>query len=89
MALGSTAREVFSLVVGDGAKILGAGLALGLAGAYFAGRAMQSILYGVRPMDPAVLAAVAGTMTLVAVVATLIPARRAAAVNPTPALNDH
>jgi predicted permease len=89
MALGSTARDVFGLVLGDGAKIIGVGLALGLAGSYVAGRAMKGLLYGVQPMDPRVLGVVAITLATVALLATMIPARRAAKVNPLVALNDN
>jgi predicted permease len=88
MALGSTAREVFRLVLADGLKIAGAGLALGLVGTFFVGEAMKSQLYEVAPNDPAVIAMVAGILTVVAIAATLIPARRAARVNPLTALGD-
>jgi putative ABC transport system permease protein len=86
LALGSSAREVFGLVLGEGAKITAAGLVIGLAGAYFAGRAMASQLYEVKPTDPVVLAGVVIVLAVVALLATLIPARRAAKVNPTVAL---
>ena len=88
MALGSTAREVFSLVLQDGLKIAGVGLAVGLAGTYFVGEAMKSQLYDVAPMDPIVIGAVAALLTVVALTATLIPARRASRVNPLTALTD-
>jgi predicted permease len=88
MALGSTAREVFRLVLADGLKIAGAGLALGLVGTFFVGEAMKSQLYEVTPNDPAVIAMVAGVLTVVAMAATVIPARRAARVNPLTALGD-
>ena len=88
MALGSTTREVFTLVLRDGAKIAGAGLAAGLAGTYFAGQAMQSQLYDVAPSDPLVIGVVAAVLATVALVATLIPARRASKVNPLTALTD-
>jgi ABC-type antimicrobial peptide transport system permease subunit len=86
LALGSSARDIFGLIAGEGARIVGVGLLLGLAGAYFAGRAMASQLYAVRPMEPSVLAGVVIVLTVVAMIATLIPARRAAKVNPTVAL---
>jgi ABC-type antimicrobial peptide transport system permease subunit len=87
MALGSTPREVFGLVLGDGVKIVGIGLAVGLAGALLAGRAMASLLYGVRPADPMVLLVIAGTLAVVALLASVIPARRAAKVSPLVALS--
>ena len=88
MALGSTAREVFSLVLRDGLKIAAAGLAVGVIGTYFVSQAMKSQLYDVAPMDPLVLIAVALVLTSVSLVATLIPARRASRVNPLTALTD-
>jgi len=88
MALGSTPREVFGLVLGDGVKIVAIGLAIGLAGALAAGRAMTSMLYGVRPADPEVMIVIAATLSIVALVATAIPARRAAKVSPLVALSE-
>lgn len=88
MALGSTTREVFGLVLRDGVKIAGAGLAAGLAGTYFVGRAMQSQLYEIAPTDPVVIGVVAAVLTVVALVATVVPARRASKVNPLTALTD-
>ncbi len=88
MALGSTAREVFTLVLRDGVKIAGVGLAVGLSGTYFVGQAMKSQLYNVAPMDPYVIGAVAAVLAVVALAATVIPARRASRVNPLTALTD-
>lgn len=88
MALGSTTREVFGLVLRDGLKIAGAGLAVGLVGTYFVGEAMKSQLYNVAPMDPVVIGIVAAVLTVVALAATVIPARRASKVNPLTALTD-
>jgi ABC-type antimicrobial peptide transport system permease subunit len=88
MALGSTTREVFALVLRDGLKIAAVGLTVGLAGTYFVGQAMQSQLYDVAPMEPAVVGAVAFVLTAVALAATIIPARRASRVNPLTALTD-
>jgi len=88
MALGSTTREVFGLVLGDGVKMIVAGFVLGLVGAYFVGRAMTGLLFGVRPMDPAVVLGVVGLLGVVALAAMLVPARRAARVNPLVALSD-
>jgi predicted permease len=87
MALGSTAGEIFRTVVGDGLKLVGAGLAIGFAGAWFAGRAMTSLLYAVQPTDARVALAVAALLAVVAVAATVLPARRATKVNPGVALN--
>ena len=86
MALGSDARAIFGLVVGEGLALLGAGLAIGFIGAFAIRKAIQSQLYGVGAMDPTVLGAVAVILALVAVIACLIPARRAAHVDPVRAL---
>jgi predicted permease len=88
MALGSTAREVFALVLGDGLKIATAGLAIGLAGTWFVGEAMRSQLYAVAPHDVRVIAVVSLVLLGVALAATVIPARRASKVNPLTALSD-
>jgi putative ABC transport system permease protein len=87
MALGSTRGQVFGLVLGDGARIVGIGLALGLAGAYFVGKAMEKQLFQVAPSDPWVIATVIVTLSAIALIAVAIPARRAARVNPTVTLN--
>jgi ABC-type antimicrobial peptide transport system permease subunit len=89
MALGSTGRQVFGLVLGDGARILAIGLALGLAGAYFVGKAMEKQLFRVEPGDPWVIASVIATLSIIALIAVAIPARRAARVNPTVTLNSN
>jgi predicted permease len=86
MALGSTARQVFGLVLGDGAKITVAGLALGLAGGVALSGVMERVLFGVAATDARVLGAVAVILALVALVATVVPARRASKVNPMTAL---
>ncbi len=77
MALGSSPRAVFGLVLGDGVRIVAVGLGIGALGALAAGRTMQGLLYGVRPTDPIVMATVAVTLAVVAFLATVIPASRA------------
>ena len=61
---------------------------IGLAGTWFVGQAMQSLLYAVAPHDLRVIGGVSVLLTLVAIAATVIPARRAARVNPLTALTD-
>jgi ABC-type antimicrobial peptide transport system permease subunit len=87
MALGGTTADVFRHVLGDGLRIVVAGLVLGAGAAYLAARAMASLLFGVQPTDPAVAGAVAAILALVALVAIALPARRAARVNPAAVLN--
>ena len=88
MALGSSTRSILGLVVRDGMQITGIGLAVGLIGVFGLTRAIRGMLYGVKPADPMVIALVAGVLAGVSLVATLIPARRAARVSPLSALND-
>ena len=86
MALGSSVRAVFGLVLGDGIKIVGIGLVLGLIGAVATGRYIETQLFGVNALDPIVIASVAVILAIVSFVAVSIPARRAAKVNPVIAL---
>lgn len=86
MALGAGAPRIFGLVLGEGATIVGAGTALGLAGAFFLRRALETQLYGVSAMDVTVVAVVGGVLLAVALLACIIPARRAARTDPTVAL---
>jgi ABC-type antimicrobial peptide transport system permease subunit len=82
MALGARAAQVVRRVIGRALRPSGVGLAAGFLGALLASRLLESLLYEVRPHDPLVL----GTIVLVlggsAVAASLIPARRAATVDP-------
>jgi predicted permease len=82
MALGGSAGRVFGLVLTDGLKIAGAGLAVGLAGSFFVGQIMKSQLFAVSPMNPIVLILVSLILALVALVACAIPALRASRINP-------
>jgi len=74
--------------VRDGMQITGIGLAVGLVGVIGLTRVIRGMLYGVKPADPMVIALVAVVLAAVSLVATLIPARRAARVSPMSALND-
>jgi len=86
LALGARREQVVRLVLGDGLRPALYGLALGLAASLGAVRLIQSMLYGTRPLDPAIFAAVAATLLAVAVVACLIPAWRASRIDPMQAL---
>ena len=86
LALGARASEVVRMFVLRAARLVGTGLVIGLAGAYALTRSLRSLLFGVSPSDPATLVAVVLLLALSALVATLIPARRAAAVDPVLAL---
>jgi putative ABC transport system permease protein len=86
MALGASRGRVVALVVREGLVLAGIGLAVGLIGAYFVGRGMQSTLYGIGKLDLSVFASVALLLLCAAVIACFVPARRAASVEPMQAL---
>jgi putative ABC transport system permease protein len=86
MALGATPSTVFRLVVGDGLKLTGLGVALGVAASLIVARWLTTLLFNVRPGDPWTLAATAAVLLLVAAAACFIPARRATRVDPMVAL---
>ena len=86
MALGATQREVFGLVIGDGLRVTGAGIAIGIAGSLLVSRWLTTLLFGVRPGDPLTLTLTAVVLLFVAVAACFIPARRATRVDPMVAL---
>jgi predicted permease len=86
MALGAQRADILKLIVKQGLPLIFCGLLIGLAGAFALTRFMASLLYGVTPSDPATFLAVAFLLTAVALIACLIPARRAASVDPMVAL---
>jgi putative ABC transport system permease protein len=82
MALGATAGEVSRLVLAEGLKLAGLGLVLGLALAAVAAKLIASLLYGIGPFDLVTFAAVTGVFLGTAILATLVPAGRAARTDP-------
>ncbi len=86
MALGAQREQVLRLMLSDGLGPALYGLLLGLAASAGAVRLIQSMLYGTRPLDPAIFAAVAVTLLVVAALACLIPAWRASRIDPMQAL---
>ena len=86
MALGATGGNVLSLVLRHGLSIIAAGLFAGLVGAVALTRALASLLYGVTPTDPITFIALAALLLVVAILACVIPAARAAKVDPMIAL---
>lgn len=86
MALGANPRDVLQLVIVHGLKLAGIGVVFGIGGAIAAARQIQSVLYNVTPTDPLSLIGVSLFLTLTALVASYVPARRAMAVDPLVAL---
>ncbi|MBW3534022.1 MAG: FtsX-like permease family protein, partial [Gemmatimonadetes bacterium] len=86
MALGADRGRVLRLVVGQGMTLVGVAVVVGLVVALMAGQVLASLLYGVSPRDPLTYIAVTGVLTLVALAACWIPARRASGVTPQSAL---
>ena len=85
-AMGAQQRDVLRLVVGQGIALAAAGAVAGIAGALGLTRYLQSLLYGVRPTDPATFIGVALLLAMVSLAACYIPARRATKVDPMVAL---
>ncbi len=86
MAMGAASRDVLSLVVSQGLKLAAVGVAIGVAGAFALTRVMSGLLYGVSTTDFQTFIAVPLLLTLVAALASYIPARRATKVDPMVAL---
>jgi len=86
MALGASRNHVLSLILKEALMLAFLGLGLGLVGAYFVGRAMHSTLYGIASIDLAAVSVVAFVLLCAALLASWLPARRAAAVEPMQAL---
>jgi putative ABC transport system permease protein len=86
MALGAERRQVLKLIVGHGMLLALLGVGIGIAGALALGRLMAGLLYAVKPNDPATFVVVSLVLTVVAFLASYIPARRATKVDPMVAL---
>jgi predicted permease len=86
MALGASQGNVLQLILRQGLGVIGAGLGVGLLGAFFAARLVESQLYSTSARDPLTLAGIALLLAFIAFLACLIPARRATRVDPLVAL---
>ena len=82
VALGAKRRDVYRLVVGRGMTLVGVGLGVGTIGAIGLTRFMSSLLFEVSATDPVTYLAVGGVLTVIALAASMGPARRAAGVDP-------
>ena len=86
LALGAQRGEILGMVLRQGFGLAVSGAAVGLVGALIASRLMAGLLYGIRPTDPLTFAGVTLVLTVVALAACYIPARRAMRVDPLVAL---
>jgi len=86
MALGAQRGDVLLLVLKKAAFLLGLGLVAGLVGSWFATRAIQTFLFGVGQHDPITILSVCALLAVCGLIAALIPARRAASIDPVQAL---
>jgi putative ABC transport system permease protein len=87
MALGAQPGQVLREVLGSGMVLVCIGVVLGLAGAFWSVRLLQSLLFGVSSRDPVIYAAVVVGVTAVGLLANFVPARRAASIDPMRALH--
>jgi ABC-type antimicrobial peptide transport system permease subunit len=88
LAVGATQGDVFRLIAGSGARLIGAGVIAGLLLSIGVGIGLESLLIGIKPMDPVTYAGVIVALAIVAATACLLPARRAASVDPVTTLRE-
>jgi putative ABC transport system permease protein len=87
-AIGASREQIIGLILKQGLWKTGLGIGLGLAGAFLLSRSMTSLLFGVKPTDPLVYGVVAAVLVGVALLASYLPARRAAKIDPLVALRE-
>jgi len=88
LSIGASRKDIASMVLHQSSRLIGAGLLIGLVGAFLSARLFQSLLFGIGPRDPFTFVLVVMVLGTVAVAACLIPALRAAGVDPITALRD-
>ena len=86
MAIGAQTRDVLQMILKQGLKQVSVGVAIGLVIAFFAGKGLSIILFDVQPNDLTIFGAIVVVLTATALLACLIPARRATTVHPLEAL---
>jgi predicted permease len=86
LAIGATPRDVLRLVLGDGLRLAGAGVAVGLAGTLLLSNVLASLLFEVSPRDPVSLAVTAALVAVTSLLAAMLPALRASRIDPARAL---
>jgi ABC-type antimicrobial peptide transport system permease subunit len=88
MALGATGGEIRRMVLESSMRMVGAGVLIGVPVAYAVARYLESLLFGLEPVDPFTASAALLALMAIAGMASLLPARRAARVNPLTALRE-
>ena len=88
MALGATARNVLGLILNQGLRLVGLGVVVGILGFVAIGRFLKSMLFELTPLDPLAMIAASLVLSVIAILACMIPAGRAARVSPMVALRD-
>lgn len=88
LAVGATRGDVFRLIAGNGSRLIGTGIAIGLLLSLGVGMGLKSLLIGIEPTDPITYAGVIVVLTIVAAAACLVPARRAASLDPVTTLRE-
>ena len=88
LAMGATPHRILTSILGQGAVLTAAGLALGLLGAVALSSFLKSFLYGVTATDPLTFATIPVVLALVSLAACYVPARRASQLEPTRALRE-
>jgi macrolide transport system ATP-binding/permease protein len=86
MALGAQPGTVYRLIMKEAGRLIAAGLVIGLVCSMVAASLLRGLLFGVRAADPEILAIVAAMLGIAAILASYIPARRAASIDPVDAL---
>jgi ABC-type antimicrobial peptide transport system permease subunit len=88
MALGAKGRDILNMVLRESGEMLAIGLAAGIVLSLAVGRLSRSLLYGLSPNDPAAIVTAVAALAAVALLASFLPARRAAALDPLKALRE-
>jgi ABC-type antimicrobial peptide transport system permease subunit len=88
MALGASRGEVRRMVLGDSLSMVGLGLLIGIPAAWSVGRYLESQLFGLEPIDPMATSLALAALITIALIAAMLPARRASRINPLDALRE-
>jgi ABC-type antimicrobial peptide transport system permease subunit len=88
MALGATGGEIRRMILGDALWMVGAGILIGVPAAWAVGQYLESLLFGLQPIDPLTASLALVALIAIAGLASLLPARRAAGISPITALHE-